>query len=292
MLGINELWQQNKALWRECFHDDEAFIDLYFSRVAKPENTYYMESDGRLTCVMQALPYELRYSGKGCRVAYLSGIATLPEFRGQGLATSLIRQVHGLLAERGFAASLLIPATDSLADFYAERSGYALLTRVNDERLEVSEAEDVSGFSLHALNTPGELADAYRQSSSLNVPRVWHSELQLDVVWEAWRQADGQVWALRNDGLKRFEGLAFCRRTSAGIIRISDCMALNHKSEAKLLSCLASMYGAAQLELKEQHSAQCGNGRPYAMIKMLRKDLLTMDMARMPDLRMNLMMDE
>ena len=37
-------------------------------------------------------------------------------------------------------------------------------------------------------------------------------------------------------------------------------MALNHKSEAKLLSCLASMYGAAQLELKEQHNAQCGNG--------------------------------
>lgn len=292
MLDINELWQQNKVLWRDCFHDNEAFIDLYFSRVAKPENTYYMERDGRLACVMQALSYKLRYCSKSWNVAYLSGIATLPEFRGQGLATVLIRQVHELLAERGYAASLLIPATESLADFYAEQAGFTLLTRANDVCPVITDTEDTLDLSLHAVNTSAELDEAYRQSDFSNVLGVWHSPLQLDVFWEAWRQVDGRIWALWNDVQNRCEGLAFCRRTSTGVLRISDCITPNQERKEQMLSRLAKMYDSDRLELKEQQCAQCGKGRPYAMIKILRPDLMHLETAQLSDLRMNLMMDE
>lgn len=292
MLSIDELWQQNKALWNDCFHDDKAFVDLYFSQVAKPENTYYIEREGRLACVMQALPYELALGSVNWRAAYLSGIATLPEFRCQGLATSLIRKVHDSLIERGFVVSLLIPASESLADFYTKQAGYTLLTRVRDVNVVCTDNEVAAGFSLRAVDTQEALAEAYRQSNLSDILSVRHSSAQLNVVWEVWRQAEGNVWALYNDADGAYEGLAFCGRTSDGSVRVSDCVAQNRDKQQQLLLCLSRLYHPARLIFKEQLPAQTGKGRPYAMIKVLQPDLISLNMLQLSNLRMNLMMDE
>lgn len=65
MLGINELWQQNKALWRECFHDDEAFIDLYFSRVARPKIPIIWKVTAGLLALCRLCPMNCGIAGRG-----------------------------------------------------------------------------------------------------------------------------------------------------------------------------------------------------------------------------------
>ena len=77
--------QQVKDLWRTCFGDSEAFIDLYFDRVYQDDNTLTIERNGQIVSALQMLPYTMTYFGTEISVAYISGACTVPEQRGQGL---------------------------------------------------------------------------------------------------------------------------------------------------------------------------------------------------------------
>lgn len=292
MLDVRELRLQNRDLWRDCFHDDEAFMDLYFSQVARPENTFWLERDEKLACVMQALTCEVTNGNNRWRAAYLSGIATRPEYRKQGLATTLLKQVHELMADRGVAVSMLIPASEELAEYYAKDAGYTLLTHVTDERLNLSEVSLGSHVKLQSVSTPQALQEAYAQCQPAEGCRINHTAAQLEVAMKSWQLGKGQVWALRSEETGDCQALAFCRRTQNGCVRVADCMGLNDDSRQQLLARLARLYHPERLELKKQQKAELGQGRPFAMARVLRPDLLKEGVSALSGLRLNLMLDE
>lgn len=114
----NQLKNGCRALWEQVFNDSPAFVDLYFERRFSEERTFYAERGGRVVCAMQSLPYTFNYLGKTLPVGYVSGLATLPAFRRQGLASYVLRQSHDSLRREGAAFSFLIPADDHAARFY------------------------------------------------------------------------------------------------------------------------------------------------------------------------------
>lgn len=292
MLDVRELRLQNRDLWRNCFHDDEAFMDLYFSQVARPENTFWLERDEKLACVMQALTCEVTDGKSHWRAAYLSGIATQPEYRKQGLATTLLKQVHELMADRDVAVSLLIPASEQLAEYYANHAGYTLLTRVADERPNLADVTLSSHLKLQSVSTPQALQEAYAQCQPAEGCRIAHNAAQLEVALKAWQLGKGQVWALRSEETGDCQALAFCRRTQNGRVRVTDCMALSDDSQQQLLARLARLYHPEHLELKKQQKAALGQGRPFAMACVLRPDLLKEGVSALSGLQLNLMLDE
>lgn len=121
--ALNLKWQV-RALWKLCFNDSNAFIQLYFDKKYRNDSTDIVLRQGRVVSALQRLPYSMSYYGLTVPVAYLSGLCTHPEYRGNGLMSSLIRQAHRKMYEVGCWFSLLIPADESLVSYYA-RFGYA-----------------------------------------------------------------------------------------------------------------------------------------------------------------------
>lgn len=115
--------QQILNLWRTCFEDSEAFIDLYFDRVYKEENAITIERDGKIVSALQMLPYTMMYLGTEIQVAYISGACTVPEYRGQGLMRQLLQEAFEEMRKRNVTLTALIPADPWLFDYYREQ-GY------------------------------------------------------------------------------------------------------------------------------------------------------------------------
>lgn len=110
-------------LWQTCFADPEPFVELYFSRVYRDENTLTIERDGRVLAALQLLPYTLNYFGTELPMTYVAGVCTVPEERRRGLMRQLLRESVEEMQRRGIALATLIPANDGLFDYY-RRHGY------------------------------------------------------------------------------------------------------------------------------------------------------------------------
>ena len=112
-----------RQMWKICFEDTEEFMDIYFSKKYKEENTLiYFEGDEAVAS-LQMLPYTINFYGENIPFAYLAGLCTLPKYRQRGYMAQLIHEAHKIIEERNIPLSILIPAEDWLYGFY-EKYGY------------------------------------------------------------------------------------------------------------------------------------------------------------------------
>jgi len=111
-----------KELWQTVFNDDESFIDSFLMRYYSRRRMLCIERDGHLAAMLHLLPFECEAGP----ATYIYGVATRPDFRGQGLASQLLRQALQRCDERGDKIVFLIPAPgdERLRDFYA-RFGFS-----------------------------------------------------------------------------------------------------------------------------------------------------------------------
>ena len=121
--------EQVRMLWATCFHDSEAFMDLYFGCRYADSLNEYMESDGQVIAALQRIPYRLTYEGMNVPVAYISGACTHPAYRERGVMRKLLAQAHQSMFREGVLFFYLIPAEDWLKGYYA-RSGYTFVSTV------------------------------------------------------------------------------------------------------------------------------------------------------------------
>lgn len=115
--------QQVINLWRASFNDTEEFINLYFDRVYKEENSLVIERNGQIVSALQMLPYTMTWCGTEISVSYISGACTLPSMRGQGLMRQLLQKAFEEMKRRDVAVTALVPADPWLFDYYREQ-GY------------------------------------------------------------------------------------------------------------------------------------------------------------------------
>lgn len=107
-----------RQMWKVCFEDTDAFIDLIFTQKYRPENTLvYFENDIAVAS-LQMHPYTISFYGEETSFAYLAGLCTLPEYRNKGYMAQLINETHRILKVRNIPLAILIPAEDWLFRFY------------------------------------------------------------------------------------------------------------------------------------------------------------------------------
>ena len=106
-------------LWQEGFGDPVAFIDLFMESGFTPERSLVAEVDGELAAMLYW--FDCRLGSE--RYGYIYAVATDPRFQGQGIASRLMAETHGLLAQQGYAGAILSPGSESLFRFYG-RMGY------------------------------------------------------------------------------------------------------------------------------------------------------------------------
>lgn len=130
--GTSKLKDDMMRLWRDTFHDDERYVSMIFDSYFNEDLVAYRYEDGRLISALMGVPY--RFGGKaddayddaaGTYLSglYLCGLSTVPDMRGMGVMTELIHEINDRAEKTGFAFTFLIPASDGLVEYYADR-GY------------------------------------------------------------------------------------------------------------------------------------------------------------------------
>lgn len=133
--------EQVKTLWRLCFGDSEAFIDLYFRLRYDDDINVGIRSGEQLIAALQMLPYPLTFGGETVQTAYVSGACTHPDFRNRGVMRQLLAQAFARMAQGDALFSTLIPAEPWLFDYY-RHMGYAPVFRRSTQKIDAPENAD------------------------------------------------------------------------------------------------------------------------------------------------------
>lgn len=118
---------QLRTLWKAAFGDTDAFLDIFFEKGFSPRRCRCVSRNGSLAGAL----YWFDASCNGQKLAYLYGIATDPDFRGQGLCRALVDDAKKLLAANGFSGLLLVPENESLAAMY-RKMGFEFCTGIEE----------------------------------------------------------------------------------------------------------------------------------------------------------------
>lgn len=110
-----------KNSWTVCFDDSPEFVDWNFEFNYSPENTVIAEADGVPASVMQLVPYKMNLGGASLNIRYISGVATMPEYRGRGLVRSLFDFCIPHMKSLGCDISILVPDVDGMYEKFGYR---------------------------------------------------------------------------------------------------------------------------------------------------------------------------
>ena len=105
-----------QELWDYCFEKkDSSFFKWYFENSFQYERTLGTFEGRKLKSMLNLSPYHLNICGAEITVSYIVGVATWPEYRGQGEAKQLLQDALVQMREWGEPLALLMP---SRPEFY------------------------------------------------------------------------------------------------------------------------------------------------------------------------------
>lgn len=110
-----------KLLWKCCFGDSDEYIGLFFDERFVPEQCLTAVCGDDIAGMLFLLPLTMVSNGKSYEARYIYAVATAPEYRSRGVSTRLLEAAHDWMRENGIAMSLLVPAEDSLFEYYGKR---------------------------------------------------------------------------------------------------------------------------------------------------------------------------
>lgn len=113
-----------KKSWAVCFDDPPEFVDWNFASNYSPNNTVIAENKGTPASVMQLMPYVMNISGMQLQTRYISGVATMPQHRGQELVRAMFDFALPQMYEMGALVSILIPAVSGMYEKFGYRKIY------------------------------------------------------------------------------------------------------------------------------------------------------------------------
>lgn len=264
--------EQVKVLWRQCFEDNESFVDLYFKKRYSDDINAVIEQDGSMVSSLQMIPYSMSYCGKIIPLSYVSGACTHPGYRRQGVMGKLLSEVHRKMFLKGGWLSILIPAHEGLFEYYA-KWGYE---SVFNYSLQYRRTEELLSSPLYTIvdetYEQDFFAEHYRYFSNRIKSRsccVLHSREDLEVVLEDLRLGNGKLLIARRCGL--IHGMAFCIKEKNQVL-IQEMFADNNVVKDSLIkeaSLIFQMDKIACMQLPLIDQRCLGMARVLQVEKML-----------------------
>ncbi len=106
-------------MWKRCFGDPDDYMELYFRYKYRPEDTLLYIEGSEAVASLQMLTYQFTFHGVEIPVIYLSGVCTLPAYRGRGYARALLFESFNEAIRRGVPLMILVPQEEGLMQWYA-----------------------------------------------------------------------------------------------------------------------------------------------------------------------------
>lgn len=126
-----------KKLWAGIFGDTPEMVEDYFAHRHRDENMLVETQEDEIAGMLTMLHLRLLSPGHSFPARYIYAVATDPKFRNQGVSTRLLDYAHRFMQGLGEAASILVPASPSLFDFYGKR-GYKTAFSLDTVRFEAA----------------------------------------------------------------------------------------------------------------------------------------------------------
>ena len=123
-----------RALWREAFGDDDAFLDMFYASAYAPHRCRCMLDGDRVAAVL----YWFDCTCDGQKLAYVYAVATDPVYRNQGICRRLMADTHPHLKEQGYAGAMLLPQDPGLRQMYG-KMGYLPCTNIGERIFQPAE---------------------------------------------------------------------------------------------------------------------------------------------------------
>lgn len=278
-----EMFPAMRELWRICFDDPEPIADFIFRQIIRPENTRVLaDGQGVPLSMLFIQPARLHQADRPDQpnlpdCAYIYGVATRPDRRGQGLSSRLLEETALDLASPDnprIRALTLVPSGPELVGYYA-RQGFtgAFSHRVVHLTPAVLE-KTAPGFDLPRF-TPRRLADlaGLRGLSLADSPLalLWERDF-LEAINEECLLYHGEVLHFERSGA---EGYLVYYQDEDGILIKEYVELLGPGGVSPLPEVMAALHrrlGAARytLRLRPDHSSPWpGEIAPFGMIRML-----------------------
>jgi len=124
-----------RGIWAKVF--GSIGEDSFFRHYYNPELCVVAECKSLPVAVGYLIPSgSLVYGGKSLQCAMIYSVATLPEFRGMGYGTAVVRKMISLATELDYPAVVLCPSTDELFEYYSTRTNLQDWFYVNEQIME------------------------------------------------------------------------------------------------------------------------------------------------------------
>lgn len=255
----NHLKKEVERIWKISFPDDSYdFTDFYFRKKYKNENTLIWMENGKAVACLQMLPYAFTYYNQLIPIAYISGAATLPEFRNKGIMKKLLTHAYYEMLKKDIPLSILIPQEPWLIDFY-ERLGYTHSFMYTSEKFQTKNTyEFCDTCSIEEINTNNK-HDAYRFYSDYFIKEnlcLQKSESDFDALMEFYRLEKGRIFLALSQ--QNIHGICFVNPIENQII-IKDCITTHAKAKSALLNHVAVTYFSQEIIIQSKGSDKKNN---------------------------------
>jgi len=236
-------------LWQVSFFDSPEYVELFFNRVYKPENTLVIKRNGFIISALQMIPYKAKIDDKIIPVAYVCGVCTHPSARGQGLMKSLIHQAKLEMYRRGFLFAIVIPAEPSLFNFYRELGFTSLITHgvknifLDSQLLTEFEKENAYFFE----ECTNQHFTYFNKKQNERRHTILHDENDFETILQELNCCGDKAFtALYNDTPV---GIAFVEKISSNTIRIKEITADNENIQSALYKYASKYFETQNVEI-------------------------------------------
>lgn len=270
LLTPEEIKNQTRQLWRECFDDSEAFTDIYFADKYTDEHNLTVRHNGQVVAAMQLLPYRLTFYGNVQHAGYVSGLCTLPDHRHRGYATNLLHEAHRRLFRQGATLSFLIPSNEEMRKFYErpEHGNYWTSTYRQELPLDVSHDGHFDKIEVSRPDEwPQELYVFYHRLTA-ELPFMVHpSEPDFFAALEAADLEDGYVLVARRK--RRMVGFCLAVKEPNGRVYVRTLAISEPAARAAFVDYLCRTCEVDQVFRRFGTPGSLKNTTPYAMARVI-----------------------
>ena len=245
-------------IWKTSFPDDsQQFTNMYFQKKYRKENTLLYHMDNNPVSCLQMLPYEMTFYNTICKTSYISGAATLPEYKNQGIMGQLLTASFSEMRKRGDDFTTLIPQELWLVDFY-KKYGYTpcfeySLSPVQMNLFTDNQKHTITEINNSTLKNGFRYYSEYCKKQNLFVLKTYEDFL---VIREDLQLAGGTILCcLQSD---KVCGICFCVPNKEKVI-LKDFTADSESIEKQLLHAIAEKYPNKEIFTFNQADGNCNS---------------------------------
>lgn len=281
-----DMKRQLMDLWLSCFEDLPKAVECFFEMRYKPENCVVCIEDNTVIAAIHMLPAKICINGQSFDACYHYAVSTKNEYRNRGYMNQLSRFADKVAAKKGQKFAFLLPASDSLYNYY-EKSGYKTCFKIRV--VELTQEQMKSYISNSGCNS-----NIFPSNSMYKLRKKIYNNIQMFVCWEEDAIKYASTLNSIYGGRTIFSGnsYAICSRPQNGTVEITEIVC----EKENLISLLTRIYSEYpdmnyrfRLPVSQQIFKEQGQILNFGMIKPLGEQSL--DIIGSPDGYIGLTLD-